>query len=264
MSLAILNSVWALAFLTSSLDALYSSQIICCYFYPLILCLSLAEKILVYPHRIPGNFVWLPLQWLFPELGGDSWKLKKFCWAPFHPWEFIPKNSSKKFSEEAKVCFPEVQGCDLSFQPTSCPQDPEPPPQCHCREGCLWPSHSQQSLHCGGVWGSAEHLFSLSFLSLWGVRYLQCTPRISWIAFVLLYCSSNRYWSGWSSPWEPGSANVGLLLSICQGPHPFVLPVDVACSRHSEFASFTCNLFNPNPWMLSLVLISLRAWLHAH
>ncbi|KAK4806912.1 hypothetical protein QYF61_012645 [Mycteria americana] len=37
----------------------------------------------------------------------------------------IPRDSSKQIFEEAKVCSPEVQGCELAFHPPPCPQDPE-------------------------------------------------------------------------------------------------------------------------------------------
>lgn len=39
--------------------------------------------------------------------------------------DLIPQNSSKQIFEEATVCSPEVQHCDLAFRPPPCSQDPE-------------------------------------------------------------------------------------------------------------------------------------------
>lgn len=53
-----------------------------------------------------------------------------------------------------------------------------------------------------------------SFLSVGEGNYHQHIQRLCWIAYVLLCCSSNRYWGGWRSLWRPGHMNVRLLLSV--------------------------------------------------
>ena len=64
------------------------------------------------------------LEWTFLEHGGDPWILISFL-RPLFPLGLYPTGLSKLIFEEAKDCFPEVQGCKLAFHPASSPQEPK-------------------------------------------------------------------------------------------------------------------------------------------
>lgn len=77
--------------------------------------------------------------------------------------------------------------------------------------------------------------------------YPQHIPGPSRTAYAMLCHLSNRCQGGWSAPWRPGLVNVGLLLPLCRGSHPLILPGQVAYSRSPHNVLCPCTPFNSDP-----------------
>ena len=108
---------------------LYSSQVIRPCFLPLyssFFCLSLARSsLLIHAGLLEFFLTSSSLGWTALELRGcDAWILTSIL-GPLFLLVFIPQDSTNQIFDDAKLCPPEVQGCELAFYPPLSLWDPK-------------------------------------------------------------------------------------------------------------------------------------------